>query len=650
MELSFVIAALRRNGWVIIVCSVLGFFASLSIEPPRAQFESNGLLLLSPSGFDGGVAYANQPDRFVLTQLGVLQAEGLAERVAERVNAGSSLEETAGSVSRNTEMTQNLDSDTVNIATTTGQELRSQLIAQAYLDLYIEEARATVEGTSQPELERLDNDIDEVESELTSVQQQIVSVMAPFLPSTSDEITKQIPPLSIVAPELATRLENLTAQLKALNLSRIALESEVFSSFNSIIVQDATLPVSAIGNSTALLTAALVFVATTLGFIIALVWTRFSDRVLDDLQASEILGMPIVGELDHARALRRSPLVAFDNLPSSLIPVIDQLSVRAEALGSVTEPLTVAVVGTQRVAGTTTLATAMAGRFSAAEFEVVLVDLDASDPYLSEAFGGIRGEGLAAVFTPNPERAFIRTGRTGVTLLGRGHRAVSIRRDLVGEVLDVAKSRAHIVIIDAGSVLDAAATVELCDLVDAVVLAVPLRRQETRPLGHVARQFEPITKKVLPIITHPMAKRAALSSDNSHAAPETIEEAIVPTTPPTPRQALPPEPSEPAEPYVEPIETPANSKSSARSESAKKGSTQSGSTKSGSTKSGPARSETDTSGSRKPKNDRTKSDRTKSDRTKNGRKRSEQSTSGNSSSGSSSSESDQSGSGSRSRS
>ncbi len=642
MELSFVIAALRRNGWVIIVCSVLGFFASLSIEPPRAQYESNGLLLLSPSGFDGGVAYANQPDRFVLTQLGVLQAEGLAERVAERVNAGSSLEETAGSVSRNTEMTQNLDSDTVNIATTTGQALRSQLIAQAYLDLYIEEARATVEGTSQPELDRLDDEIERVENELQSIQQEIVAVMAPFLPTPSDEITKQIPAPGIVAPELTTRLENLTAQLKALNLSKIALESEVFSSFNTIIVQDATLPVNAIGNSTALLTGALVFVATTLGFIIALVWTRFSDRVLDDLQASEILGMPIVGEMDHARALRRSPLVAFDNLPSSLIPVIDQLSVRAEALGSVTEPLTVAVVGTQRVAGTTTLATAMAGRFSAAEFEVVLVDLDASDPYLSEAFGGIRGEGLAAVFTPNPERAFIRTGRTGVTLLGRGHRAVSIRRDLVGEVLDVAKSRAHIVIIDAGSVLDAAATVELCDLVDAVVLAVPLRRQETRPLGHVARQFEPITKKVLPIITHPMAKRAALSSDNTHAAPETVEEALVPATPPIPHQALPAEPSEPSElvgPPAEPIEAPASNRVSSRSESEK----------AGSAKSGPVEAETKTSGSRKPKNDRAKSGRTKSDRTKNGRKRSEQSATGTSQAGGSSSDADQPGSGSRSR-
>ncbi len=642
MELSFVIAALRRNGWVIIVCSVLGFFASLSIEPPRAQYESNGLLLLSPSGFDGGVAYANQPDRFVLTQLGVLQAEGLAERVAERVNAGSSLEETAGSVSRNTEMTQNLDSDTVNIATTTGQALRSQLIAQAYLDLYIEEARATVEGTSQPELDRLADEIERVETELQSIQQEIVAVMAPFLPTTSDEITKQIPAPGIVAPQLTTRLDNLTAQLKALNLSKIALESEVFSSFNTIIVQDATLPVNAIGNSTALLTAALVFVATTLGFIIALVWTRFSDRVLDDLQASEILGMPIVGEMDHSRSLRRSPLVAFDNLPSSLIPVIDQLSVRAEALGSVTEPLTVAVVGTQRVAGTTTLATAMAGRFSAAEFEVVLVDLDASDPYLSEAFGGIRGEGLAAVFTPNPERAFIRTGRTGVTLLGRGHRAVSIRRDLVGEVLDVAKSRAHIVIIDAGSVLDAAATVELCDLVDAVVLAVPLRRQETRPLGHVARQFEPITKKVLPIITHPMAKRAALSSDNTHAAPETVEEALLPASPPIPRQALPTEPAKPAEPAgppAEPIEPPASNRVSPRSESEK----------TRSSKSGSVEAETKTSGSRKPKNDRTKSGRTKSDRTKNGRKRSEQSATGTSQAGGSSSDADQPGSGSRSK-
>ncbi len=535
MELSFVIAALRRNGWLVLVFALLGFFAAASLEPPRTQFQSNGLLLLSPSGFDNGVAYANQPDRFVRSQIGVLEAEGLAERVAEAVNERSNLEETAASVRRNTEITQELDSDIVVITTTTGRPERSQLIAQSYLDLYIANALETVQESSQPELDRLADDIDLVQSQLDDLNVQIQAAMAEYLPKASDETPRPIPDIAAIDPDAATRFDNLRSELKSLTLSRLALETEVASSFNSIVVQNATLPEKPIGNSTGLLTAALVFVASTLGLIIALVWTRFSKRVLDELQAAEILGMPIVGEVDHSRSLRRSPLVAFDNLPSSLIPIIDQLSVRAEAMGSVNEPLTVAIVGTQRVAGTSTLATAMAGRFSAAEFEVVLVDMDASDPYLSEAFNGTQGEGLAAVFTPNPERAFSQTGRVGVTLLGRGQKAISIRRDLVSTVLEVAKTRAHIVIVDAGSVLDAAATVELCDLVDAVVLAVPLRRQEIRPLGHVARQFEPITKKVLPVVTHPLSKRAAVSPSAQGAqtrpAPPAVES--VPTVPPS---------------------------------------------------------------------------------------------------------------------
>lgn len=542
MELSFVIAALRRNGWLVVVFGVLGLFVSTQfVEPPRTEYQSTGSLLLSPSGFDKGVAYANQPDRFVLSQLGVLQAEGLAERVAEAVNAQSSdLSETAGSVKRSTEMTQDLDTDIVVITATTGQPIRSELIAQAYLDLYIKEARETVQDASQPELDRLLTEISDVEGQLELNERRIQEAMQPYLPKATDEIARPIPDISLIDPEAAANVNTLGSELNALTTRRIALDTERLSSFNSIIVQDATSPVAPIGNSTALVSAALIFVFCTLGLVIALVRTRFSSRVLDELQASEILGIPIVGDVDHSRSMRSAPLAAFDNLPSSLIPIIDQLSVRAEALGSVTEPLTVAVVGTQRVAGTTTLATAMAGRFSAAEFEVVLVDLDASDPYLSQAFDGMKGEGLAAVFGQTPDRAFSHTGRVGVTLLGRGRKAVSIRRDLVSTVLDVAKTRAHIVIIDAGSVLDAAATVELCDLVDAVVLAVPLSKQETRSLGHVARQFEPITRKVLPVITHPTSRRAQIdvSSSNAAAPSRSLEE---PERIPSPRQNMPTE-------------------------------------------------------------------------------------------------------------
>lgn len=562
MELSFVIAALKRKGWVVLLCGVVGFLAAVSIEPPRTQYESTGLLLLSPSGFDDGVAYANQPDRFVLSQLGVLEAEGLAERVAQRVTAEGAFEESAASVRASIEMTQDLDSDIVNITATTSSPERSTAIAQAYVDLYITEARATVEDTRRPELERLTAGIEAVEVELNTVNLRIQDVMKPYLPKSTDQTAQPIPDISIIDPDASAQRTNLRNELNSLIQQRVTLEADMLSSFSSVVVQNATQPDAPIGNSTTLLTAAVVFVGLTMGLVVALVWTRFSTRVLDEFQAAEILGTPIVGEVDHARALRRSPLVAFDSLPSSLIPIIDQLSVRAEALGSVNEPLTVAVVGTQRVAGTSTIATAMAGRFSAAEFEVVLVDLDASSPFLSEAFDSGRGEGLAAVFGDNPERAFSPTGRVGVTFLGRGHKAASIRRDLVSNVLEVAKSRANIVIVDAGSVLDAAATVELCDLADAVVVAVPIGKQEVRPLGHVARQFEPITKKVLPVVTHPTAKRAASARDEGTTSPiapgaNRVQNPGQPTSPQTPTSAAPVAPAARV-PQPTPVQTPPN--------------------------------------------------------------------------------------------
>ncbi len=132
-------------------------------------------------------------------------------------------------------------------------------------------------------------------------------------------------------------------------------------------------------------------VVVAFGVAVATFLARSSRRVLDVEEASELLGLPFAGSLPRARALRTGALDRLPELPDEFARSINELCVQAEVHGRLDEPLTVLVTGSQRIAGTTTVAAAMAARFGELGARVVLVDLDFDRPDLAEFFG-VEGE------------------------------------------------------------------------------------------------------------------------------------------------------------------------------------------------------------------------------------------------------------------
>ena len=106
----------------------------------------------------------------------------------------------------------------------------------------------------------------------------------------------------------------------------------------------------------------------------ALLIARYSGRLLDNVHAEEILGVPVLHDLRRNRSLSGDPLAALEELPARLVPVVDQVCVRAEAAASMSQSLTLAVVGAQEDSGTTTLALALAGRYALQGSIVIVVD------------------------------------------------------------------------------------------------------------------------------------------------------------------------------------------------------------------------------------------------------------------------------------
>lgn len=536
MELSFVLSALRRRFWLVTLFALLGALPGLRAEEPVSnQYQSTAELYIQQPTQGGVTFFSVDPDRYVVGQLSVLSSASLANDVRCSLDRSRGLA-TSEACPSTEDQPNPIGPSTVSFlelreATTIEQEPSTDVvritveypdaeIAYGLADGYVKSYMATLETdlSDEVELSRLDEEIERLTTRLTNLNIRISESMEPYL----DDLRRNDPPPPVPAPEVvdpdAVSQKNLAeAELRQLQAARNNLVSDSRLRVNTRIIQDATLPTDTLPVGGGFLLAGGLFAGFMLGVVAALAWARFSTKVLDEESASEILGAPVVSDFPHYRSLARQPLSAFQALPRSAVPIVDQLCVRAEAKASIDSPLTVVVVGTQRGAGSTTLALAMAGRFASAGSSVVVVDADVRDPRITAIFNATRDGGVSAVvendgalIDQRGRSVFTRTMDPEVSVLGLGSNrgGSSLRRDTVASVLEAARRKAKVVVIDGGPVLDLASTIQLTALADAVVMAMPLSRQKSDVLSDLSRQLGDVRNKILPVITSP-ARRPA---------------------------------------------------------------------------------------------------------------------------------------------
>lgn len=501
MELSFVIAALKRRIWIVLIFVQLGalpFILGANPATESTAFESEALIEALPP--DSARTSAAQPDRYVLTQMEVLRSRELATEVAERLNSADG----PGPIRRNTTIEQITDTDAISVRVRLGDPIEAQLVAQTIADVYVEGLIAADEATRLPDIERIDAELAVARTQLGEVNDRLVELMTPFL-NAAREDGGAIPPASIVAPNETADQTFLTAEIQRLEDRRSALVNQE-SGVNTSIVQNATLPQNPVQEAAGIFNLAFLVGMSLVGVAVALVWARLSPKLLDEVHATEVLGIPVVSKIKRSGALKRDPLVAFNRLPQDLIASVDQIAVQAEALAEIDRPLTIAVVGSQRGAGTTTTAVALAARFAAAEYSVVLVDADRRDPWVTEVFSSNEHGGLQALIGASPvgiDKIFSRTSEPDVRVLGLGGNGAALRRETVPVLVERAREAANVIIFDGGPLLDAASSVELTNVVDAVVLTVPLSAARVDDLTVVTRQLNSVAGRVLPVLTGP---------------------------------------------------------------------------------------------------------------------------------------------------
>ena len=567
MELSFVLAALRRRFWLVVLLAVVGGAAATSLGGGgTTEYAAVATLLVQPRSSANGVSSSSNPDRFIAGEVALLKGSVIASKVAAKVPGVDE-----ASLATIVQVEQKSTTDVVNITVRTADAALSQQLANAYAQIYIAEAAARTTDS-------YNGDITEIDTKLADLAQKIntIEIERAKIPPNSTNIADRTRDAQLF--EQTTQYRSQYTQLLAVQTN---LEYSSTLKSRSEILQLAPLPKAPESSSKATMLIGGAFLGAVLGAAAVVAWGSSSRWLLDVVQLEEIIGAQVVGVLPKVRELASEPRAAFERLPDKTAAVIDQLCVRSEASAQgETDALAIAVVGSQRGAGVTTVALAMAGRLARNGARTVVIDGDLADPTISRSFDALGDAGIPGLLArlaaarneppppgtprpPSPEsfppRVFTPTSLPDVRVLGVGAptKARSLHRTNADTVIGAAaRGGVDVVVIDGGPLLDSASTVRLCQVVDVVVLVVPSKRQLTEPLGVITRLLGYRSGDLLPVVTKIKPKVDAQTKAVAAHEPSETDEIIAAATrwhardevrPTLPRwPAAPPAPPEPS--------------------------------------------------------------------------------------------------------
>lgn len=518
MELSFIIAAIRRYIWVVYLCALLGLAAGLLIPASRADsFASSAALIVRPPAGDVLDPEREGTARYIESQVAVVESENLTLEVAERLG---------------------LPFETVDDSLTVLTDASSDIITLTARADNPDTAIEIANGYASQFLERRASEISERSARLILIIDAQLEVLAAQQADAFERLT-ELPVEAetdrdrILQAQITQEITNLNAEVAELISQRTELEFSADTTSRDEVASTAV-SASAEGTNSPLLTVAGTFAGALLGIAAVVTYAGSSGRLLDPIAVEEALGTPVVAVFERAssflpgRGRIKSPTTALEALPDRSAAVIDELCVRTEAAAPGPGTLLVVVTGTQAGAGTTTTALAMAGRLSITGARVLVIDADFADPRITDALVGEHpgvtdfleerehNEELT-MFGPNGSATTTATHtdlahltltheqtRVGVVGIGtRTDRKAIQRADDDYLISSLRNADADVVLVDAGPMLKSAASVRLSQVADVTVLAVPYRRQDVEPLRVVRRLLAESRATVLPIATEP---------------------------------------------------------------------------------------------------------------------------------------------------
>ncbi len=476
MELRLILSAIKRSRLIIIfttlACTVPAFvFWATSSTPYTAK---TVLYIQPPAAQGGGNINYNDPDRYVVSQLSVLESSGLADSVAKKLKVKD-----PKSVERSVTFTHTPKTDLISITASNSKADTAQAIANAFADLYVEEQVQAVKKSQEPAFAALDKRLETINEALAEADRKLNADPTDSLAGASrDSLTAEYG-------------EVVRAKTNLQYLNRVDVRSSV--------LERATTATPGGGASLPLQIALGLVVGLGLGVAAALAIAIFSSTASDPGQIEEALGVQPIGPIkvgkdfpDHIAGVLTQPTGPYTNAAKTI-------SIRAEALVPQTSStLSVAVVSAYASTGTTSLAAAVAGYFARSGSQVVLVDGNEINPTLTAEFEATGGER----FVKNVDEALSRQLPVEMAWLHRvlaptpidnlrvlGGLAKYLHRGNLPTVVKTLRNFSKVTVIDCPPTETSPTSVRLASSVDVIVYVVPVNRMRLADLKMTAQQF-----------------------------------------------------------------------------------------------------------------------------------------------------------------
>jgi Mrp family chromosome partitioning ATPase len=234
-------------------------------------------------------------------------------------------------------------------------------------------------------------------------------------------------------------------------------------------------------------------------------------RFLSEDEISESLGSTVAVRTPKVRELHSLSRKAIEPHHREFNQAIDRLSVRIDNAQVGDGALTVLVAGSNRTAGTTTLAMALAGRFADTGVRTVLVDANVKNPDISRVFGATSSSGTDGLLLDRPTDDYlVPTDHANLSVIAVG-RSIPLDRSNAFVLLERLENAriAEVIIIDGGPLLDVVSSARMSHIASSIVLAVPTKFRGVRQLASMQRLLEGAAGTVHPVLTAPGRRSVA---------------------------------------------------------------------------------------------------------------------------------------------
>jgi capsular polysaccharide biosynthesis protein/Mrp family chromosome partitioning ATPase len=476
MELRLILAAIRRSRLIILVTTIALTVPAVALWFSRTTtWEAKSVLYIQPPAATGSanINY-NDPDRYVISQLGVLESASLASVVAKQLKSGD-----VKAIQRSVTFSHTPKTDLITVLAKHPNPEMAKAIANGFSDVYIRQEISAVKKGQEPAIVALQKRIDAITSSLEEANKRVAA-----------DVTDQV---------AALERDNLNSELGEVVRAKTSLEFIGKVEAKNAVLDRATTAVPSPAASLPLQVAAGLFLGLALGTAIALAIMVFSPTIADSGQVEELLGNPPIGPVRMLSNFPKDSSTIALRAGWPFANVAKNIAIRTEAVAPQSSAtLTVGVVSAFPKTGVTSIATAIAGYFGRSGSQVLLVDANDTTPTISTEFNATEGEKFVRYVDESIARqtpielnwlnhVLVPSSVENMRVLGSV--AKFLHRGNLPSIMKTLRNFSKVTIIDCPAMENSPTSVRLSPLVDVIVYVVPINRVRQADLKTGIAQF-----------------------------------------------------------------------------------------------------------------------------------------------------------------